>query len=754
VTVRYLRSLCACAVAVVASLCAGAASPAAWGAQSQVAVEFALSSAWDGGFVTNVRLRNDGTTTVNGWTLAFTWSPQIVSHWNAILTTTPTGVSYRQELTPLEWNSTIAPGATVTVGFQANGTFTPTVTACAVNGFPVVPTYVSGPGGGGGTPIVEIGGVLAAADAFRIPPGMTTRALALSSGADVAAWSVRTNNPRVMQLSVGAAAGGGHELRLNALAPGFASITVADAGSGASRTVGVAVERPDASMPGFPAYLALGSVSEDIAAHLDYFRGYGPGAAGGNRFVDFRYIYINGGPVSGWRTWTAVPGDRARRYVRESKRLGMIPCFVFYNVPDSGESLATNVAHLHDPQYMAGYWRDLDLFCDLVREETADGWPVAVILEPDCLGYFAQAGYAPDTPAIAPRVDTAYSTAGFDGDPILAAGDPQFPNSIPGFVRAINHVLRRDIPSVRFGWQLNLWASPPGGFAGTPIPGNGICRMTDIYGIAGGRMRIRAEARAIAEWYVAAGVLSSNADFVSIDKYGLDAVGANPACAADPAAGPWFFNADHWHNYLAVVRSLHEATERPVVLWQIPVGRVNSTTDVDPAAGAPFAPLDNSIQRYEDSATTFFFGDTFDPGTATRRAWFATNAGQDPKVSTSGALVTWGEHLSDARDAGAIALMCGAGVGASTTNIPPSSGISQGPTDGGFWMRRAELYYLDPVPLDPQAPPPADLNGDGRINGLDLAMLLAAWGTRAADIDGNGTSDGADLAMVLASWTG
>lgn len=740
--------------AVAAALCCAFASPDASATQSPVAVEFALSSAWDGGFVANIRLRNDGSTAVNGWTLAFTWSPQVISHWNATLTTTPTGSSYRQEMAPLEWNSTIAPGATVTVGIQANGMFTPTVTACSVNGVPVVPTYVNSPGGGGGAPIVEIAGVPAAADAFRIPSGAISRAVSLSSGADVKSWSVRTNNPRVVQVSAGAAADGGHELRLKGLAPGFASITVSEPASGASRIIGVAVDRPDGAMPGFPSHFALGSVSEDIAAHLDYFRGYGAGVPGGNRFVDFRYIYINGGPVSGWRTWTAVPGDRARRYVRESKRLGMIPCFVFYNVPDSGESLPTNIAHLHDAQYMAGYWRDLDLFCDVVREETADGWPVAVILEPDCLGYFAQAGYAPDTQSVAPRVDLAYTIAGFDSEPILTSGDPQFPNTIAGFVRAINHILRRDIPSVRFGWQLNLWASPPGGFAGTPIPGNGICRMTDIYGIAGGRARIGAEARAIAEWYVAAGVLSSGADFVSIDKYGLDAVGANPACAADPSAGPWFFNADHWHNYLTVVRSLHEVTERPVVLWQIPVGRVNATTDAEPATGVPFPPLDNSIQRYEDSATSFFFGDTFDPGTAARRSWFATNAGNDPKVTASGPLVTWGEHLSDARNAGAIALMCGAGVGASTTNIPPSSGISPGPTDGGFWMRRAEQYYLDPIPLDPQPPEPADINGDGRVNALDLAMLLAAWGTPDADLDGNGVADGIDLAMVLGAWTG
>jgi hypothetical protein len=55
----------------------------------------------------------------------------------------------------------------------------------------------------------------------------------------------------------------------------------------------------------------------------------------------------------------------------------------------------------------------------------------------------------------------------------------------------------------------------------------------------------------------------------------------------------------------------------------------------------------------------------------------------------------------------------------------------------------------------PSAPPvaPEDLNGDGSINGGDLAVLLNNWGgTGAGDIDGNGTVDGGDLARILSAW--
>lgn len=52
------------------------------------------------------------------------------------------------------------------------------------------------------------------------------------------------------------------------------------------------------------------------------------------------------------------------------------------------------------------------------------------------------------------------------------------------------------------------------------------------------------------------------------------------------------------------------------------------------------------------------------------------------------------------------------------------------------------------------APPcPADLNGDGTVDGADLGILLANWGGAGqGDIDGSGSVDGADLGQLLANW--
>ena len=54
----------------------------------------------------------------------------------------------------------------------------------------------------------------------------------------------------------------------------------------------------------------------------------------------------------------------------------------------------------------------------------------------------------------------------------------------------------------------------------------------------------------------------------------------------------------------------------------------------------------------------------------------------------------------------------------------------------------------------PGAPCAADLDGNGTINGADLALLLNSWGAGGArgDIDCSGSVDGADLAVLLNGW--
>lgn len=50
-----------------------------------------------------------------------------------------------------------------------------------------------------------------------------------------------------------------------------------------------------------------------------------------------------------------------------------------------------------------------------------------------------------------------------------------------------------------------------------------------------------------------------------------------------------------------------------------------------------------------------------------------------------------------------------------------------------------------------------DVNGDGVVNGIDLGLVIGAWGPAApgaaADLNHDGVVDGQDLALVISNWT-
>ena len=51
--------------------------------------------------------------------------------------------------------------------------------------------------------------------------------------------------------------------------------------------------------------------------------------------------------------------------------------------------------------------------------------------------------------------------------------------------------------------------------------------------------------------------------------------------------------------------------------------------------------------------------------------------------------------------------------------------------------------------------PSPDLDGDGRVDGADLGLLLAGWGSAdpTLDLDRDGSVGGGDLGLLLAAWT-
>ncbi|MEV4416766.1 glycoside hydrolase family 3 N-terminal domain-containing protein [Catellatospora sp. NPDC049609] len=84
-----------------------------------------VPNTWGNGFTANVTIHNLGTTTVNGWTLTWTFSgnQQVSNAWNATVTQSGAAVTARD----VGWNGTIAPNGNAQFGFQ--GTYSGTNSA-------------------------------------------------------------------------------------------------------------------------------------------------------------------------------------------------------------------------------------------------------------------------------------------------------------------------------------------------------------------------------------------------------------------------------------------------------------------------------------------------------------------------------------------------------------------------------------------------------------------------------------------------
>ncbi|MBE5958190.1 MAG: hypothetical protein E7254_04920 [Lachnospiraceae bacterium] len=482
-------------------------------------------------------------------------------------------------------------------------------------------------------------------------------------------YSVVSSNRTVVEASIV----NGTKLRLQGNKAGRSGIKIIENSTGKTRHFGIKVKNSNGTLPGMPSYVAIGQVTEDSAADLSFLRATANDDT--NKRLDVRYIYINGGAISGWQSWNpADPGSRVKSYITESLKLGIVPYFVYYNIPDGSESYDVDKNHINDVTYMEAYYKDL-LFFIQTCDEYDEGEDVGIILEPDFLGYMMQNDNADPTKITANGVQGAYSSG------VLKRGvDPDFPNTLEGIVKSINYVINKYYSSATFGWQFNTWSYSVG------VPGQGLMHSTELMGYTNGLSFIKNAATVTANYYMKAGILSYGADFISIDKYGLDGAYEEGA-AANPASSRWLWNADLWNNYLYYTKTLHEVTGKPVTLWQIPVGHLNSSTASNPYnGGGSFAELANTEQHYEDSAGTYFFGDTFVTSGA-RLSYFGTNEWNDSKVSVSGNRITYGQHIDEAKAAGVNCILFGAGVGNST------DAVGAPPTDDYWWITKAQRYY-------------------------------------------------------------
>ncbi len=64
-----------------------------------------------------------------------------------------------------------------------------------------------------------------------------------------------------------------------------------------------------------------------------------------------------------------------------------------------------------------------------------------------------------------------------------------------------------------------------------------------------------------------------------------------------------------------------------------------------------------------------------------------------------------------------------------------------------------QVFKIVPAAGDGPCIRPGDIDGDGRVNGTDLGLLLGNWGgAGSTDVNGDGTTDGNDLGVLLGNW--
>ena len=394
---------------------------------------------------------------------------------------------------------------------------------------------------------------------------------------------------------------------------------------------------------------------------------------------DYAYQYLAGGvnTGAGWETWNA-DGQFPLSYAQGANSHGAIPVFNYYEVLQSMGSCDTcpedqrDMSNLNTPSLMASYFQNYTLLMQRLGTGTYGGvagyGKTAIVhIEGDLSGYaehavldnsqcFGHCSGQGNNPAY---LQVAVASTG-------VADVAGYPNTYQGFNWALLHLRDKYAPNVRMALHLSNWATGADIGSDTNPATNGAA--------------LGQEAGSFLAQAGMVGVPSgtSSYDLFFNDPLDRDAgyyqyVYNNPTYWWD-RLNVTFPNFQRWEAYITAA---HQATGRPAIIWQIPVGNQY------------FATENNSTGHYQDNRVEYFFG-----------------------------------HLGELQQAGIIGLLFGAGNGGSTvpsdgmgdgvTN-PPSfctaDGLSSGQVcnnhtsassddDGGYLRMQAAAYYASgPLPI-------------------------------------------------------
>ncbi|MBJ7471991.1 MAG: hypothetical protein JHD16_11850 [Solirubrobacteraceae bacterium] len=275
--------------------------------------------------------------------------------------------------------------------------------------------------------------------------------------------------------------------------------------------------------------------------------------------VKLRYHYLAGGinTSNPWTTWGRGDGRFVDDYVADSRAVGMVPVFTYYqlrqslpgaNIGDESEAIHRN---LRDGATMRAYFEDLRVLFGRLGDV---GGPVVVHVEPDLWGYVQQrhGDDAARTPAKVAETDV-------DG----LAG---LRNDVAGLAQGIKRLRDELAPNVILGYGLSIWGT-----------GKDIAISNEPDGAVDDLA-----ARAV-QFYRSLGTRFD----VVFGEFN-DRTSAYAQLRGGAGDEAWWDSAD-FARHARFMKTVHQGTRRPLVMWQIPLGNTVMRS------------MDNTVRHYQDN---------------------------------------------------------------------------------------------------------------------------------------------------------
>lgn len=415
------------------------------------------------------------------------------------------------------------------------------------------------------------------------------------------------------------------------------------------------------ALPGFKNYLMLGVASDNSTASENWVRS--------TATWDLRYQYLVGNvnTSENWANWNSPSGQFATMWLNDSGNLGTLPVLTYYtmlNSPqsgaDPGDEATKDISHLNNAATMRNYYANFKLMLDKIK---AFGKTTIVHIEPDLWGFLEQRALRNFQSDDANSVTAAVSSAGY-GDVVDG-----LPDNPAGFAQALIRLRDKYAPNALLAYHDSTWGA-------VDDLGLNTDPNYDVVPIA----------RHGAKFYKS---LNANFDLIFNDISDGDAGWYGQW---DKGAHWWdennlkFPNYAQYATYLSV---LHRYTQKPLVLWQLPIGNTLMRS------------TNNTRNHYQDNRVQYFLG------------------------------ANYRQNLAAYVNAGVVALLFGSGQGDTTDFLDGAKDGVTNPVainnndqmavvmddDGGYLRQRGAAYYASLVYL------PGEGNACG-LKGPDLMVPL------------------------------